>query len=682
MNQSPNLSRLIAERFQQVLLALGAPSPADPQVRVAQDARFGDYQCNAALSLAKAMKLAPRALAENLVSAVDLSDIAEPLEIAGPGFINIRVRPTFLATRLAEIPAPPTADSLDRMGLPTQPAQRIVVDYSSPNIAKQMHVGHLRSTILGDVFARVLAFMGHTVIRQNHVGDWGTSIGMVILGKWHLHTRRQRGESIDVLRERLAALNQSRNAPEAQRRALLESICADWSADLQSSAGEGFADADASLDELELGYVFVQTLTSLAEPLGLTVTDASGKTWPLAAIPREVTRMMQAGGEHVEERSAWARARQISLDYCQQIYDRLGVWLTLDDVCGESFYHPHLPALLEELRRRLALDAPRTPGQPYAVLRDDAGAACIYLMNADGSPQFVGPEGDSLPMIVQKSDGAFLYASTDLAAVRHRLVILRAQRVIYVVGAPQKLHFEMLFAAARAIGWVSDQSLEHTPFGSVLGDDRRPLRTRSGENVKLRELLDEAERRAYALLAARESQPATDDLDPASTLSEADKQLIAQRVGIAAVKYADLRNDRNSNYVFDWDKMLSFQGNTAPYLLYAYARIRSIYRRGADATGLYDSASIEIREPTERALALRLARFPETLDQLAADLSPHLLCAYLYDLAADFMRFYEACPVLKADEALRCSRLRLCDLTARTLKLGLHLLGIEVLERM
>ena len=730
----------------------------DPAVRPAGDPRFGDYQCNAAMQLAKLLKARPRDVAQRIVAAVQprLADIAEPLEVAGPGFINIRLKADYLARYLGDIPAPPPAEStghwpvphepaqpapstpapavnrvgpppvkppldvpgldspaLDRVGLsPVEQPRRVVVEYSQPNIAKQMHVGHLRSTIIGDVFARVLSFEGHEVIRQNHIGDWGTQFGMLI--RWY--------------RERPLPTPQSHDD-------VLDAIERDYRA-----AQERF-DADATFAE---------------------------------EARRAVTALQ--GGD-ADANRLWRQICQLSLDAIDEAYRRLGVLLRPEDVRGESFYNDRLPGIIDELRKTLndsarsgrargegeppgeprlgkslalprhmlahgdtgAAPVPTSPGPhvptPGAEVRDDQGAVCVFLYDEHGQPLFKNPDGDILPMIIRKSDGAYLYATTDLAAIRYRLKEMAfpsgvgAQRVIYVTDARQKLHFQMFLATARAVGWITPQvSVEHVTFGSVLGADRKPLKTRSGGTIKLRDLLDEAEQRAYALLTERErdvaagsragrpsrgengaTDPSRDEneaTDPsrdrdegsagaapadrdesAAPLSEEEKRHIARRIGIAAVKYADLRNDRNGDYVFDWDKMISFQGNTAPYMMYAYARIRSIYRKAAERIGTPEvygpDVRIRVGEPAERALALRLARLREEIDKVATDLLPHTLCAYLYELAGDFMRFYESCPVLAApDDATRLSRLRLCDLTARTLKLGLGLLGIEVIERM
>lgn len=620
-----SITHLLRTRLAAAVAAVtGQPcAPADTLLRSTNDPKFGDYQCNAAMGLAKQLRQKPRDIAQRIIAAVDLADVAEPLEIAGPGFINIRLKPDFLARFLAEIPAPPADPAADRLGVPRVPApQKVVIDYSSPNIAKQMHVGHLRSTIIGDVFARVLAFLGHDVIRQNHVGDWGTQFGMLIE---HFRTHA---------------------LPDPSDPDVLEAI--------------------------EAGY---------------RAAAARFKRDPqFAEAARRAVGELQSG--QPQARELWGRICQLSRGAFTAAYTRLGVLLTDADVCGESFYQlerDRLTPVIDELREKLAPE--RVAGQtPRVECREDAGALCLYFYDEKGQPRFKNPDGAELPMIIRKSDGAFLYATTDLAAIRYRIEELGGRRLIYVTDARQRLHFQMLFAVARAADWACHEvTLEHTTFGSVLGEDRRPLKTREGENVKLAELLDEAEQRALALVKEKQPQRASDE--DAATLSDAELRDIARRVGIAAVKYADLVRDRNSDYIFRWDQMLAMQGNTAPYMMYAYARIRSIYRKAAERFGSPDvyAADVEIPvgDPTERALALRLARLPEAIEQVAADLAPHTLCSYLYDLAADFMRFYEACPVLRAEnEPTRLARMRLCDLTARTLRLGLGLLGIEVIERM
>ncbi len=676
---------LLKQKFADAIAAIGGPAGSDPALRPATDAKFGDYQCSAAMALAKPLALKPREVAERIVAAVtpQLAEIAGPLEIAGPGFINIRLRTEFLASQLEQIPACPAEASADRLGLPRTTAPvTTVVDYSSPNIAKQMHVGHLRSTIIGDVLARLLGFQGHNVVRQNHIGDWGTGIGMVILGLWYISSRIQRGETATDIERRTAELQSLKNQPEESRRPVLERIAVEWTDDLNNRALDGFADAEISLEQLELGYIFVH---SLIAAVGSLVIRVAGDD--LAGVPQKVTKMLQKGGvENEPERKAWERARAISVGYCQKLYTRLGVLLAEGDYRGESAYNDDLPRVLTDLKLALKpADKSAPAAHEYADIRQDQGAWCVYLHDKNHNPRFKNPEGNELPLMVQKSDGAYLYATTDLAAIRYRVNKLNAGRILYVVGAPTKLHLDMVFATARIAGWAPPAvALEHVSFGQVLGEDRKLLRTRSGGAVKLGELLDEAERRAMQVLEQKLSQ---EDDDRRAQLDEAEKLRIARTIGIGAVKYFDLARDRNSDYVFNWDNMLALQGNTAVYLLYAYARIRSIYRKTAESAGSSDiyspQVNIGLHEDAERAIALRLLKFGDALNAVASDLMPHTLCGYLYDLAGDFMRFFESCPVKQApDPATRASRMRLCDVTARTLRVGLDLLGIRVVERM
>ncbi len=620
-----SLIRILAARLADAIAQVTGKTPGevDPVLRPAGDPKFGDYQCNAAMPLARPLRAKPRDIAQRIVEAARLDDLTEPPKVEGPGFINLRLRREFLADYLRSIRAPRDEPAPDRRGLVrTATPETVVIDYSSPNIAKQMHVGHLRSTIIGDVFARVLAFEGHEVIRQNHVGDWGTQFGMLIM---HY-------------------------------------------AEHPIPAGE---DHDQVLAAIENDYRRAQQRFQRDPAFATAARNAVGR--------------LQSGDP--EALHIWQTVRAASRRAFLDNYHRLNVLLTDDDVCGESFYNDRLAAVVAELREKLAPGAGAAHDGARVECREDEGAVCIFFYDENGEPRFRKPDGNELPMIVRKSDGAYLYATTDLAALRYRIKELGADRVIYVTDPRQKLHFEMLFAVARAVGWAAEHvRLEHVTFGSVLGNDKRPLKTREGENVKLRELLDEAERRAFELLDQRD-RAAADEGRPTEPLSDAEKREIARRVGVAAVKYADLRNDRASDYVFNWDRMLAMQGNTAPYMMYAYARIRSIYRKAADRFGTPDvyapGVTLRLDTPAERTLALRLARFGETLDAVASELAPHILCGYLYELAAEFMRFYEACPVLKApDDDTRLSRMRLCDLTARTLRLGLNLLGIETIERM
>jgi len=694
---------------------------ADPQVKPTSDLKFGDYQCNVAMSLSKLVGAKPRDVAEKVTAALSADPAFRALcdapEIAGPGFINIRLSAAGLTGALASIA--PAADGAgeDRMGIDRvaeSARQTIVVDYSAPNVAKQMHVGHLRSTIIGDVFSRVLGFQGHHVIRQNHLGDWGTQFGKIILALWHLSICKHQGETADDL-GRIAGEIAGKKAVDAPGvMAILQKRCAIHQ-DCLARDPEG-REFDAyvrqytpTFDELLPAYRYVNAVESAAEGAAdLVIRDPnSGDVYPLSGVSRFIAAMLQGktGRDNSQELEAWRKARAATLQDCNAIYRRLGVLLTDDDVRGESFFEPLLPGVVRELRTALAT-ADNQHGAIRAVCRVDQGAICVFLEKADGTPAFKGPTGDPLPVIIQKSDGASLYATTDMAAILFRTAVpgvhppklhdaelahrlaelgggLGADRVIYNVGAPQKLHFEMVFAVAAALGWTQkpagDIRLEHVSFGSVLGEDRKMLRTRSGESVQLKDLLAEAVTRAEKLLRDGEADP-----DRKRGFSEDEIRHIAETIGIGSVKYADLCQNRNTDYVFSWDKMLAMSGNTAPYLIYAYARIRSIHRKGIEAGGgSTQGAALHIVHPAERALAVRILQLAETIDAVGETLLPNILCEYLFDLAGKFMVFYEACPVLQADtSATRDSRLALCELAARTLRLGLSLLGISTLERM
>lgn len=560
--------------------AFGAEfADVDPLVRPTQDVKFGDYQANVAMGLGKRLGKNPRVVAQSIIDALNLGGVAANAEIAGPGFINLRLDDAYVAGLTAAAARDP------RLGIPTmQEPATVVIDYSGPNVAKEMHVGHLRSSVIGDALARTLAFLGYRVIRQNHLGDWGTQFGMLIE---HL---MERGNQLP---------------PDADLTALYR----------EASARDG---SDPAFSE------------------------------------RARARVVALQSGDAETRRRWEALVALSARQFDAVYKRLDVQLTVDDIRGESAYNDDLPAVIDDLR---AAD----------LLRDSNGARCVFL---DG---FKAKDGTPLPLIVQKSDGGFLYATTDLAALRYRVRRLHAHRIIYLTDARQRQHFQMVFAAARTAGWVpADVELEHIVFGAVLGEDGKPFKTRSGDTVRLAELLDEAEKRAAD--AFREKTATFD----AATQTE-----IAHAVGIGAIKYADLASDRVKDYVFHWDRMLAMDGNTAPYLQYAYARIRSIGRKAA-AEGVATSPETVFlfEAPAERALALQLLQLDTVIESVARSLEPHHLCGYLYAVATAFSAFYESCPVLQAEPALRASRLALCDLTARTLATGLDLLGITVVERM
>jgi arginyl-tRNA synthetase len=554
---------------------------ARAQVIYATRAEFGDYQANGVMSVARQLRTNPRELALKVVAEINCGDLLAKAEVAGPGFINLFLSTDALAQRAGEC-----LNDATKLILPVNKPQTIVVDYSSPNLAKEMHVGHLRGTIIGDAIVHVLEALGHCVIRQNHVGDWGTQFGMLIA---HLTTM---SDDEKALTNNLADLEVFYR--EAKQR----------------------FDADPEFAELARSYV---------------------------------VRLQRGDPECLD---AWQRFIDESLRHCEEVYELLGISLKRSDLCAESFYNNDLPEIIQELDNK-------------ELLTRSEGANCVFL------EEFTGKDGNPLPVIVQKSDGGYLYATSDLAAVRHRCHKLGADRVLYVVDARQSLHFQQVFAVARRAGFArSDNQLEHIAYGTMMGEDGKPFKTRSGDTVKLRDLLDESIRRAFALVSEKNPD-----------LAQADRQQIANTVGIAAVKYSDLSKNRISDYIFDWSSMLSFEGNTAPYLLYAYARIQSVLRRLEDE-GVMPGKKIVLDAAEERALAMKVLQFPEVMRQIGLDCYPNQLCLYLYELSGTFMKFYENCPILKADAELRQSRLALASLTAQTLKRGLNLLGIEPLNRM
>ncbi len=572
---------VLAARVRAALAAALGEADADPVIRPSQ---FADFQANVALPLAKKLGRKPRDIATAIVERLDVADLCAGVEISGPGFINLTLRDEWIAGR-AQVMHGDERLSVE----PTASPQTTVVEYSSPNVAKEMHVGHLRTTIVGDAIARVLEFLGHNVVRDNHLGDWGTPYGMLIE---HL---------LDVGEGSAEAL-------------LLET---DPNAFYQAARGKFDADAE------------------------------------FAERARQRVVLLQAGD--AETMRHWDRLVDLSKVYLNMIYRRLGVTLTDEDIRGESFYNDMLADTADELS-----------DDGVAVISD--GALCAF------PPGFSGRDGAPLPLIIRKSDGGYNYATSDLATVRYRVDKLTSDRILYVVGSQQALHFQMLFAVARMAGWLPDSvTAEHAQIGNVLGPDGKILRTRSGKSIKLTELLDEAVERAGA---------AFDDVPHDEPFDEVTRRQVIEAVGMGAVKYADLSVARDSEYVFDFDRMISFRGNTGPYLQYATARIRSIFRKGGvapeDAIG-----PIVVAHEAERTLALHLLGFGTALEAAAATAEPHRLCAFLFDLASVYTAFYENCPVLKApDEETRASRLALCALTLRTLTTGLDLLGVTTPERM
>ena len=611
----------ILEQYVSAAMAAATSRPADKLaaiVKPSQNAKFGDYQANGVMALAKQLKTNPRELAQQVVERLDVSEMCETPEIAGPGFINFRLKPDWLAVQLKKVLADP-----QRLGVePQTDAPVTVVDFSSPNIAKQMHVGHLRSTIIGDVIARVLEFLyddenrwdfrfdqtgehctanpEKKVLRQNHVGDWGTQFGMLLRYAFHKSTEVRGAVALGY------------------RHLGLE----DWEDFYREAKKEFDSDPEAA---------------------------NQSRDW--------VVRLQQSDPYAIV---LWTLIRNKSMEQCQEVYDQLAVNLKEEHVKSESSYNDEkLPSVIREL-------------SAANLLKESDGAQCVFLEG------FKSKDGEPLPLIVQKSDGAYLYATTDLAAIRYRVGDLKARRMIYVTDARQKLHFEMVFACARQAGWADENvELEHVPFGSVLGPDGSPFKTRSGENVKLKDLLDEATIRASNVVDKKAEERGV-------ALSEDEKRDIARKVGIGAVKYADLSNNLVSDYVFHWDRMLALEGNTAPYLQYVYARIRSIFRTGNEAFDSFTAdTDLPLDAPEEQALAKLILRYGEAIESVAQQLRPHLLTLYLFDLAQSFSSFYSQCPVLKADKPRqRSTRLTLCKLTADTMAHGLGLLGIEVPERM
>jgi arginyl-tRNA synthetase len=594
----------LKERFRAALAGL-ADDPADlvELIHRSQEPKFGDYQANFAMSLGKRLHRPPREVAAEVVGRLDLTDLCDPPEIAGPGFINLRLKDDGLAARLAAAATDP------RLGIAAVARPRtIVVDYSSPNVAKPMHVGHIRSTVIGGALYRVLQFLGHTVISDNHIGDWGTQFGMILYG-W----KRFRDE-------------------DAYRRSPVEEL--------------------ARLYRLVRQLMDYQA-AKYPPPAGAeesAIAGLSAANSDIAVAVLSETAKLHAGDP--ENRSLWQKFLPFCEDEIERVYRRLDV--TFDHTLGESFYEDQLAPLVDEVLSR-------------GIAQVSDGAVCIFL------------EGQKVPMIMRKQDGAFLYGTTDLATIRYRVETWRPDAMLYVVDHRQSLHFQLLFAAARLLGY-RDVELQHISFGTVLGDDGRPFKTRSGDTVGLEGLLDEAVRRALEIVSAN------DDAKPdGPELSPDQRRQVAETVGIAALKYADLSQNRTSDYVFSYDKMLAMNGNTATYMQYAYARVRSIFARGnVDVESLRTSgAPILLGSPAERALGLELLRFSEALDLTVADYRPNQLTAYLFDLANRYSSFFEQCQVLRAEnESLRQSRLLLCDLTARTIQKGLELLGISVVEKM
>ncbi|MGP9604044.1 arginine--tRNA ligase [Brachybacterium sp. AOP42-C2-15] len=586
----------LTQRFQSAFTAAFGPefADADPIIRPSQ---FADFQCNAAMGLAKRLGKKPRDIAAEILAAVDLDDIAETPEIAGPGFLNIRLRTDWIAAQAAEL----AADA--RLGVPSPASpDTVVVDYSAPNVAKEMHVGHLRTTVVGDSIVRTLEKLGHTAIRQNHIGDWGTPFGMLIE---HLLEVGEDSAEADLLKT-------------------------DPNAFYQAARGK-FDAAEA------------------AQEAGAGTPGPEGGDF--ASRARQRVSTLQSGD--AESLRIWTNLVELSKQYFHRIYDMLGVTLTDEHLAGESSYNDLLEAVCTDL-------------EAAGIARISDGALCVF---PEG---FLGRDEQPLPLIIRKSDGGYGYATTDLAAIRHRTTTLGADRIAYVVGTAQELHFQMVFSVAREAGWLpEDVQAQHVKIGSVLGEDGKILRTRSGSSLRLMALLEEAVATARTVI---------EELRP--DLPEAEREQIAHDIGIGGVKYADLSTAHDSDYTFDLDRMLALTGNTAPYLQYAVARIRSISRKAA-AQGITAAAAPQVENDAERALALALLEFGPTLAAVGAEFEPHRLCAYLFSLAQAFTSFYEASPILKeSDEGIRAGRLALAQLTEQVLVDGLDALGVNAPQQM
>lgn len=575
-----NIQVLLSDKVSQALIAAGAPADCKAQVRPSAKAQFGDYQANGVMSVAKKLGMPPRQLAEKVVQLLDLGDVASKVEIAGPGFINIFLKSDWVARQADQVLNAP------KLGIAPVEPQTIVIDYSAPNVAKEMHVGHLRSTIIGDAAARTQEFLGHKVIRANHVGDWGTQFGMLIA-----YLEKMQNENASVMG--LSDLEQFYR--EAKKH----------------------YDEDAEFAERARAYVV----------------------------------KLQGGDQYCLK--MWRKLVDITMAQNQLTYNRLNVTLTEDDVMGESLYNAMLPGIVADLKAR-------------GLAVESEGATVVFL------DEYQNKDGDPMGVIIQKKDGGYLYTTTDIACAKYRYETLGANRVLYYIDSRQHQHLMQAWTIVRKAGYVPESvSLEHHMFGMMLGKDGKPFKTRSGGTVKLSDLLDEAIERAEQLIAGKNPDMPDDEM-----------KTIARVVGIGAVKYADLSKSRTTDYVFDWDNMLAFEGNTAPYMQYAYTRVASVFKRaGIDESSL--TLPLTLTEEREIALATRLLQFEEVLTAVAREGTPHVMCSYLYDLAGLFSGFYEHCQILNADsEEARQSRLKLALLTAKTLKTGLDTLGIETVERM
>ncbi|OBU12393.1 arginine--tRNA ligase [Morganella psychrotolerans] len=575
-----NIQAILSDKIQQALISAGAPLDCDAIVKQSAKVQFGDYQANGVMAAAKKMGMQPRQLAEKVVELLDLNGIADKTEIAGPGFINIFLSPAWLSAQLE------VALADEKLGLTPVEPMTIAIDYSAPNVAKQMHVGHLRSTIIGDAAARTQEYLGHNVIRCNHVGDWGTQFGMLI-----------------------AYLEKMQN---------------------EDAADMALADLEAFYREAKKYY---------------------DEDEDFAVRARGYVVKLQGGDEYC--RTMWRKLVDITMQQNQETYNRLNVTLTEDDVMGESLYNDMLPGIVSDLMAR-------------KIAQESEGAVVVYL------DEFKNKEGEPMGVIIRKKDGGYLYTTTDIACAKYRHDVLHADRVLYYIDSRQHQHLMQAWTIVRKAGYIPESmTLEHHMFGMMLGKDGKPFKTRAGGTIRLSDLLDEAVERAGKLIREKNSDMAEDEL----------KQL-AEVVGIGAVKYADLSKSRTTDYIFDWDNMLAFEGNTAPYMQYAYTRVASVFKRaGIDSASL--TLPIVLNDDRERQLAARLLQFEETITSVAREGMPHMMCSYLYELACLFSGFYEHCPILAAEtEELRQSRLKLALLTQKTLKAGLDTLGIGTVEKM
>jgi len=576
-----NIQALINDKISLALVAAGAPEGSSAAVRQSAKPQFGDYQANGVMGVAKKLGTNPREFAQKVLDVLELDSIASKTEIAGPGFINIFLSDTFLASQ-AE-----AALANERLGVTVEQAQNIVADYSAPNVAKEMHVGHLRSTIIGDAVVRTLEFLGHNVVRANHIGDWGTQFGMLI--------------------------------------ANLERV--------QKESGQ----VSMELSDLEAFY---------RESKKLYDEDSD-----FAARARNYVVKLQSGDKYCAE--MWRKLVDITMIQNQQNYDRLNVSLTRKNVMGESMYNSMLPAIVADLKAK-------------GLAVEDDGAQVVFL------DEYKNKDGEPMGVIIQKRDGGFLYTTTDIACAKYRYETLKADRVLYFIDSRQHQHLMQAWTIVRKAGYVPEHvTLEHHAFGMMLGKDGRPFKTRAGGTVRLADLLDEAQIRAKKLIESKNPE-----------LDNTEKETIATTVAMAAVKYADLSKHRTTDYIFDWDNMLAFEGNTAPYMQYAYTRAASIFAKAGLSMDTIEG-DIMVTEDKEKILIAKLLQFEEAVQSVAREGQPHIMCGYLFELAGQFSSFYEACPILTAEnEWVRQSRLKLAALTAKTIKQGLSLLGIDTLERM